>query len=234
MFSVDSSPSSGANEVNGVLVLHAQLDEGQGDEDGRPSESCDAVYSYARFGLFLETISDQLQPVLDDFRRRRRAIFELHIVHLEGERKIFIFRNAAAIKDKWNLIISGCVCRPSFELKPLERLTPGRETTLLIDFYEKSIGNSIITDNRLGFGFKIVHDRSMSDKLCDIGMNSSRAALQTRTLMSSFSRSSVWYVGSQTRTTSVTCRFLSSCRHGDEDHGQFSGDHRENLVSRRS
>ncbi len=73
---VDGAPALAPDHVDRVLVLHAELDEGDGDEHGRPAEAGDAVDPDAGLRIARELGLDQTQPLVHDLRRRRRAVGE--------------------------------------------------------------------------------------------------------------------------------------------------------------
>ena len=83
---VDGPSPLSPDQVDGVFVLHAQFDQRDPDEDGCPAEPRDAVDSDARFGIGGKLGLDQVQPLVDDFRRRRRSVGEGEIRDVDAGR----------------------------------------------------------------------------------------------------------------------------------------------------
>ena len=57
---VDRTPPLGPDEVDRILVLHAELNQGHGDEDGGAAEAGDAVHPDASFRIVSELLLDNV------------------------------------------------------------------------------------------------------------------------------------------------------------------------------
>lgn len=67
LLGVDGTATPLTDEFDRILVLHAQLDEGHGHEDGGTSQPGHAVDTDADITFILEFLVDQGEPFVHDF-----------------------------------------------------------------------------------------------------------------------------------------------------------------------
>jgi len=81
---VEGALPLGADKVDGVQRLHAPLNEGDGNHDRSPPESCHAVHGngvrFSRGLLGLLNLLQQVKPLVQDAGRRILTIRESHLV----------------------------------------------------------------------------------------------------------------------------------------------------------
>jgi len=76
LFSINGSPTLLSDHLNGVLILHPELDKRRGHEDRGPAEPGDAVDPDAGVGVGLELLVDEVQPLVHDLLGGGRPVRE--------------------------------------------------------------------------------------------------------------------------------------------------------------
>lgn len=80
---VDGAAALVSDGLDGLLVLHAELDERDGDHDRRPAEPRHAVHRYARFWLVLGLIAQDLEPLVHDVGGREGSVVVGQVADLD-------------------------------------------------------------------------------------------------------------------------------------------------------
>jgi len=73
---IDSATPLSTNDLHGLFIFHAQLNERNGDQNGRAPEAGHAVHAHASFRVLTKFLLDQSQPFLDYLLTWRGAVSE--------------------------------------------------------------------------------------------------------------------------------------------------------------
>lgn len=76
LLAVDGSSALLSDELDGIFVFHAALDQGQCNEDRSASQTSYAVHSHAAARVFAELCLQQVEPIFHYLARRRCSIIE--------------------------------------------------------------------------------------------------------------------------------------------------------------
>lgn len=76
LLAVDGSSSLLSDELDGILILHPTLDQGQRDEDGSSPQAGHAVHSHAAAWVFTELGLQQVEPIFYYLAGRRGSIIK--------------------------------------------------------------------------------------------------------------------------------------------------------------